>query len=112
MKNAAALERENEALRKRLSRLKEVSLRINESVDFDGVLQEVVNSACALTSAQYGGLTRLDDSGQLDHFFASGLTPEQRRESDTLEGQIFEHFSKMQEPLRGEDLVCYVKSLG
>ena len=38
MKNAGELARENEALRQRLSRLSEASLRINESLDFDNVL--------------------------------------------------------------------------
>ena len=36
------LYRENEALRKRLFRLSEASLRINESLDFDQALQGVL----------------------------------------------------------------------
>ena len=39
--------RQIEALRERLSRLSEASLRINESLDFDTVLQEVLDSARA-----------------------------------------------------------------
>ena len=39
------LERENRALRERLSRLSAASLRINESLEFDTVLQEVLDSA-------------------------------------------------------------------
>ena len=39
MRNAEELERENEALRDRLSRLSQASLRINESLDFEAVLQ-------------------------------------------------------------------------
>ena len=39
MKDAGELERENEALRDRLSRLSQASLRINESLDFEGVLR-------------------------------------------------------------------------
>ena len=38
MSNAGDLARENEALRERLSRLSEASLRINESLDFGTVL--------------------------------------------------------------------------
>ena len=41
------LMRENEALRGRLSRLSEASLRINQSLDFDTVLQGVLDSARA-----------------------------------------------------------------
>ena len=49
---------ENEAaLRERLARLSEASRRINESLDFDTVLQGVLDSACALTGARYGVMT-------------------------------------------------------
>ena len=51
---------ETESLRQRLSRLTEASLRINESLDFDTVLQGVPDSACALTEARYGVLTPFD----------------------------------------------------
>ena len=39
MRNSGELERENEALRDRLSRLSEASVRINESLDFETVSQ-------------------------------------------------------------------------
>ena len=55
MKDAGELERENEALRDRLSRLSQASLRINESLDFDTVLQRVVDSARAITDARLAG---------------------------------------------------------
>ena len=55
MKSAGELERENEALRDRLSRLSQASLRINESLDFEGVLQEVVDSALGITDARLTG---------------------------------------------------------
>ena len=45
MRNSGELERENEALRDRLSRLSEASLRINESLDFETVLQGALDSA-------------------------------------------------------------------
>ena len=40
---------ENQALRERLSRLSEASLRINDSLEFDTVLQGVLDSARAPT---------------------------------------------------------------
>ena len=43
-------------LRDRLSRLSQATLRINESLDLDTVLQEVVDSARSLTGARYGEL--------------------------------------------------------
>ena len=42
MNQADELARENAALRERLSRLSEASLRINESLDLDTVLQGVL----------------------------------------------------------------------
>ena len=50
-------DRETEMLRERLNRLSQASLRINESLDFDQVLQGVLDSACSLTSARYGVMT-------------------------------------------------------
>ena len=50
------LRRENEALRDRLSRLSEASLRISRSLDLDTVLQGVIDGACSLTKARYGAL--------------------------------------------------------
>ena len=47
-KSTDELQRENEALRERLTRLSEASLRINETLDFDTVLQEVLDSARTL----------------------------------------------------------------
>ena len=55
--------RENQALRERLSRLSEASLRINESLDPDTVLQEVMDNARTLTGARFGSITTLDDGG-------------------------------------------------
>ena len=51
LKPADELRAENEALRDRLSRLSESSLRISESLDVNTVLREVVEGARALTSA-------------------------------------------------------------
>ena len=113
MKDAGELERENAALRDRLSRLSQASLRINENLDFEGVLQEVVDSARAITDARFGGLTTVDGSGQLESFLSSGLTPEQHETLYTPEGPaIYDLFLNMKEPLRVDDLTAYVKSLG
>ena len=70
---------ENEAaLRDRLSRLSAASLRINESLEFDQVLQGVLDSARSLTCARYGVMTLLDkDGGTLEDFLSSGLSGEE-----------------------------------
>ncbi len=67
------------ALRDRLSRLSDASLRINESLDLDAVLQGVIDSARSLTDARYALITTLDDSGQVEGFLASGPSAEETR---------------------------------
>ena len=47
MEQADGQAREIAELRDRLSRLSQASLRINESLDFDTVLQGVLDSACS-----------------------------------------------------------------
>ncbi len=63
MKEAAEHERELEALLERLTRLSEASLRVNESLDPDTVLQEVMDGARSLTGARFGAITSFDGSG-------------------------------------------------
>ena len=100
--------------RERLSRLSQASLRISESLDVNTVLHEVVESARALTGARYGGITALDEAGQLQDFVTSGLTPEEhQRLVDLPEGpKLFEYFSGLSEPLRLRDLAAHIRSLG
>ena len=113
MQNAGKLERENEALRDRLSRLSQASLRINESLDFDTVLQGVLDSACSLTGARYGVITLLDESGRIQDL-TSGMTPEEHRRFVELpEGpKLFEHLSRIAEPLRLRDFHSHLRALG
>ena len=104
-----------EILRNRLSRLIEASLRINESLDLDTVLQEVVDSARSLTGARYGGITTLDESGRLQDVVTSGLTPEEHQALLDLseEGlRLFEFLSTHPEPLRLRDFSAHARSLG
>ena len=62
MKKADDREQKMDALRGRLSMLCEAVLRINENLNFDNVLQEVVDSARALTDARYGVSTILTNT--------------------------------------------------
>ena len=114
LKPSDELRVEIEALRERLSRLSQASLRISESLDINTVLHEVVESARALTGARYGGITALDEAGQLQDFVTSGLTPEEhQRLVDLPEGpKLFEYFSGLSEPLRLRDLAAHIRSLG
>ena len=114
MEQADDQAREIAELRDRLSRLSQASLRINESIDFDTVLQGVLDSACSLTGARYGVITLLDESGQVQDFVTSGLTQEEhRRFTDLPEGMMFfQYLSNIQEPLRLRDFHSHVQSLG
>ena len=76
MKDPDEYVRDMEALRERLSRLNEANHRINESLDFDTVLQGVLDSARSLTGALYGIIVLLDDSAEIQDFLSSGLTSE------------------------------------
>ena len=114
MKNGGDLCKENQALRGRLSRLGEASLRINESLDFETVLQGVLDSARSLTGSRYGVITLLDDAGRIQDFLYSGLTPEESRQFAELPNGMlfFEQLSSISEPLRLRDFHGYTRALG
>ena len=108
------LQQEIETLRDRLSKLSEASLRINESLDFETVFQEVLDSACSLTRARYGVITLLDDSGQVRDFVTSGLTPQEHRLFAQLPDgmRFFEYLNGIPEPLRLRDFHDHTRALG
>ena len=112
--NPDRLKRENETLRECISKLSAASLRIIASLDLGTVLHEVVEGACALTSARYGLIATIDDSGQVEDVVTAGFTPEENRRllawPDGL--QLFEHFRDLSGPLRLQDLPGYIRSLG
>jgi len=112
MKPADELIQENEALRDRLSRLSRASLRINESLEFDAVLQSVLDSACSLTGARYGVLTLLDETGQADDFLSSGMTAQEAQGLWDLPDALtlFEHVGNIPEPLRLPDLIGHIRT--
>ena len=114
MKNTDERDQQIEGLRNRLSRLSEASLRINESLDLDTVLQEILDSARSLTDARYGVIVTLDDKGQVEDFLASGLTDEETQQVLAMpEGlKIFEYLTTIPGPLRGPDFVSYIRSQG
>ena len=104
MREADEPEREHDG-QDRLSQLSEASLRINDSLDFDGVLQSVLESARSLTNARVSTIVLLDDSGQIQDSLATGLTPEQagRLWNMADESRFFEHTGGIQ---------GYTRSLG
>ena len=114
MKKPDELQRENEALRERITRLSAAILRISASLDLNTVLQEAVESACALTGARYGGITTLDAEGRAQDFVTAGITPDEHRQLATWPDgrRLFEGFQHLPAPLRVRDLPAYIRSLG
>ena len=106
--------REIAALRERLSRLSEASLHITEDLDLDAVLQGVLDGARSLTGARMGGITILDDSGQLQDFITSGLTDEDHQRFVNLPGgpAFFAYLGSLPEPLRLADFSAHTTALG
>ena len=114
LKQPDELTRENEDLRERLSRLSEASLRINESLDFDKVLQGVLDSARSLTEARYGVIALHGDGGTAEDFLSSGFTEDEADRLWTIQGwpSHFEYLSGIASPLRIPDLLGHIESLG
>ena len=107
-------EPENVALRERLSRLSQASMRINESLDLETVLQGALDSARSLTGARYGVITLLDDTGRIQDFLSSGMTAEEAtrlwKTPDAM--PMFEHLGNLSKPLRIPDLLGLLGQLG
>ena len=100
--------------RDQTSRLCAAILRIRASLDLNTILEEIVESARALTESRYGAITTTDDSGQFQDFFISGVTPEEQQQLlEWPDGpRVFEHFRDLPGVLRAKNLPAYVRSLG
>ena len=113
MSEVEALRGENRMLRARFARLSGAVLRISSSLDLDTVLEEVVDSARALTASRKGIITTIDGRGRLVDFVTSGFTPEVLREVVAWPHgpRFFEHLRDLPEPFRLEDVPGYLTSL-
>ena len=102
------------ALRERLARLSEASVRINESLEFDAVLQGVLDSARDLSRARYGAIILLDGAGQAEKVLASGLTPDEAERLWNVPDAAWfiERLVRIPGPLRLPDLPGYLRSQG
>ena len=111
---ADGLKHESPTLLDRLSELSAASLRINESLDFDTVLQGVIDSARSLTNARYGALIAFDQSGGIETLITSGITPEERpRFGDLPKGLgLLQYLNEIDEPLRLADIASHPRSVG
>ena len=102
------------ALRERLSRLSEATLRISESLDFDTVLREVAESARTLAGAAGSGITTMDASGRLEDFVTAGVSPEEHQRFLELPygPALWKHLREVPGPLRLGDLAAHLSALG
>ncbi len=101
-------------LQARITQLSTAILRISASLDLATVLQEVVDSARALTGARYGVIITVDEAGEVRDFVTSGFTPEQnRRFAEWPDGpRLFAQLRDLPGPLKLADLPDYVYEHG
>lgn len=102
------------ALRDRLSRLRDASLRISKNLDMDTVLQEVLDSARELTEGRYGAIVLLDDTGMIEDFLSSGLSVEEANGMwsmpDTM--RFLDYLGRIEDPLGVPDFMCHLREQG
>ena len=112
--DSSELKMEIEALRERVSRLSAAVLRASASLDLDTVLQEVVDSARALTGARFGVIVTVDGTGQAEEFVMSGFAPAERDEMVAWQDgpELFEQLRSLAAPIRVGNLPAYVRALG
>ena len=101
-------------LEERLSRLSEASLRITEDLDFNTVMQGVLESVRSLTAATYAAITLHDDAGRVEDYVVSGLTEQEAQQFLDVSGgkQFLECFNTIPKSLRVPDLPSHFQSLG
>ncbi len=90
------------------------SLRIGLSLDLDTVLNEIAESARALTGARFCAIATIDDLGQPVDFVTSGFAAAEHRATEEWSDgpRLFEHFRDMDGPLRITDVPGHMRALG
>ena len=107
-------DREIGALRERISKLSEASVRISASLDLETVLREIADSARSLTGARLSVIVTIGEGGTVRDFVSSGLTEEEHRELAAWPGGpgLFEHLRDLPDAVRFSDGPSYLASLG
>ena len=113
-RDSAALRQRIEALQERISALCGAILKISASLELDAVLQEIVDSARALTGADYGGITTIDEQGRPRQFISSGITAVAHRQmTEWADGlRLFAHLRDHPGVLRIGNVSDFLRSLG
>ncbi len=114
MSNPDGRDRRIAELEDRLARLSEASLHINESLEFEEVLQGVLDSARSLTGARFGVIALMDPAGLSKEFLSSGMTTEESGALwETPDGvRFFDYLNGIMGPLRIRDLLGYFREAG
>ncbi len=101
-------------MQERLTRMSEASLRINDSLELNEVLQMALDSARSLTGAPYGVMTTLDEAGQVEDFLASGLTPEEAEQLWSMPGgqDLFQYLETIPGPMRVSSFAEHARRMG
>ena len=102
------------ALRDRLSRLSQASLRINESLDVEAALQGVLDGARSVTGAAYALITTLDESGEVEDHLVAGISTDdaERLWQDPDGPRLFEYMNALSGSLRVSKLEELTGSIG
>ena len=116
MSEVSELRQEVEMLRERIRKLTEAGGRMLENVEFESVLEGVVDNACALTDAVCGAIF-LSDGGDDDApmFFSSwGFTAEKFHNVGNLQDaeEIKNYLLTLTSIVRHDDAAEYLVSLG
>ncbi len=108
------LTKEVAALQKQLALLSEASLRINESLDVETVLQGVLDSARSLVGARYGLIYLVSSQGRIEENVYSGITSEQARQLwEMPHAMTFQsHVDEFEETFRIPDLHSHIGTAG
>ena len=106
------LTRENRALRHHLALLSAASVSINESLDFNNVLQQVLNNACELTNARFGALAVYDVQDNLQDFITDGLTPAEHEQLEAIPrgSKLLRILNKAETQVQFDDLVAQARA--
>ena len=108
------LREEVAALQKHLALLSEASLRINESLAVETVLQGVLDSARLLAGARYGLIYLVSSQGRIEENVYSGITAEQASQLwEMPHAKTFQsHMDEFEGTFRIPDLHSHIKDVG
>ena len=95
-------------------RLIEANRRITSTLELEAVLQEIVDCACALTSARYGVLALFDDQGGFSDTITSGVDAHQlsRMTTPPVGRGLLGFLNEVDGPLRVADISKHPRSAG